>query len=113
MMEAKTMMPGLERIRTRFLDMLSERLTEIDRLCDPSVSGLSPRDALTQVQMILHKIAGTAGTLGMNDLGDKARAGENVIIDFLGSGGAAKHQVYRTVASFIIHAEQTLDGARA
>lgn len=112
MIEVQEKLPGLDRIRARFLEMLVERLGEIDRLCDSTVSGLSPRDALEQVQMILHKIAGTAGTLGMGTLGETARTGENTIIAFLGSGGPPKEQVYRSVADFIILAEETLDSAK-
>lgn len=112
MIEAQMKMPGLERIRARFMDMLVERLNEIDRLCDPAVSGLSPRDALEQVQMILHKIAGTAGTLGLTVLGDTARTGENTIIAFLGSGAPPKEKVYRSVADFILLAEETLDAEK-
>ncbi|MCB1342107.1 MAG: Hpt domain-containing protein [Pseudooceanicola sp.] len=109
MIEAQAKLPGLERIRARFLDMLVERLGDIDRLCDPELSGLGPREALEQVQAILHKIAGTAGTLGMTQLGDTARNGENTIISYLGTGKPGNEAVYRSVAEFIILAEETLD----
>lgn len=97
------LIPGLERIRARFLDMLVDRLTEIETLCEePST------DSLRQSQQILHKIAGSAGTLGLQDLGETARVCETRIIEFLDTGNMELSQVYQSLGDFAEIAEDLL-----
>lgn len=100
MTAAADLAPGLERIRARFLEMLDERLTEMERLSkDPS------RESLLASQLILHKIAGSAGTLGLADLGERARICENQIISHLDSGAPRLRRVYRSLGRFAAEAE--------
>ena len=79
-------MPGLERVRTRFLSMLEERQGRI------AAHALAAWDAetvegvngnLAGARDILHQISGTAGALGFQDLGKNARDCEGAIIDHL------------------------------
>lgn len=84
--DMKLELPGLNRVRTRFLEMLLPRHNEIaahavsawDGECVEVING-----SLAAAQAILHQIAGAAGTLGFSDLGAKARACENEIIKHL------------------------------
>ena len=72
-------LPGIERIRKRFVEMLDERQTLI------ATHGLAAWDGTTvdeikgnlaSAQAILHQIAGSAGSLGFEELGRLARQGQ-------------------------------------
>ncbi|MGO4915031.1 Hpt domain-containing protein [Pseudogemmobacter sp. W21_MBD1_M6] len=76
-------LPGLERIRARFLVILAERQQELETLRDAMNRPEHCKAALKQAQFILHKIAGTAGTLGFPEFGAQARTIENQIIRHL------------------------------
>lgn len=79
-------LPGIARIRARFVEMLEDRQKEI------AASALAAWDAtsaayinenLGNARAILHQIAGSAGSLGLVELGDTARSCEEDIIDHL------------------------------
>ncbi|MEP5173949.1 Hpt domain-containing protein [Sulfitobacter dubius] len=84
-------LPGIERIRKRFVEMLAERQTQI------ASHGLAAWDATTveeikgnlaSAQAILHQIAGSAGSLGFEELGRMARKCETQIVDHLAGPSA-------------------------
>ena len=72
---------GLSLIRARFLEMLPAHeaniLTDLDRAVIDFGSASAP---LARIETILHRVAGTAGMLGYDDLGICARTAENLII---------------------------------
>ncbi len=79
-------LPGIERIRARFLDLLEERRTVIASAAlaawdsnDPAVAS----QKLQVAQATLHQIAGSAGSLGFAALGQAARDCEGDIIEFI------------------------------
>lgn len=76
-------LPGLERIKARFLVILAERQQELKTLREAMDRPEHHEAALRQAQFILHKIAGTAGTLGFPEFGANARIIENQIIKYL------------------------------
>lgn len=68
-------LPGLDRIKTRFITMLEERQGEIAHHAFGAWDGTEPnevRDHLEAARDILHKIAGSAGSLGFGPLGQAA-----------------------------------------
>lgn len=76
-------MPGLDRIRDRFVELLEERKSFIAH------HALAAWDAETVEEInsnledargVLHQIAGTAGTVGFGPLGETARQCEEQII---------------------------------
>lgn len=79
-------MPGLERVRSRFLLLLETRQAEI---ADHALTAWDSMDTvkvhrhLEAAQNILHQIAGTAGSLGFGSLGHIARECEYAIIAHL------------------------------
>lgn len=86
MTKAMAELPGIDRIRRRFIEMLSERQMQI------ASHGLAAWDGktvdeinsnLAGAQAILHQIAGSAGSLGFDDLGKAARNCEIRIVDHL------------------------------
>lgn len=103
-----TLLPGLERIRLRFLDMLVERLSDLERLCREMAKDDPQSNALRELQSIMHKIAGSAGTLGLQDLGDTARICENQIIDHLDTGTTVLPEIYQSLGEFAEKAEYLL-----
>ncbi len=86
MIHQKLELPGIERIRTRFLELLRERQVSIaehaltawesDEL--EKING-----SLASARTLLHQIAGTAGSLGFEELGQEARTVETEIDDHL------------------------------
>ncbi|MEW9919240.1 Hpt domain-containing protein [Marimonas sp. MJW-29] len=79
-------LPGLERVRERFLTMLAERKERIATHALGAWEGETLEEVngnLASAQAILHQIAGTAGSLGFAPLGQSAHACENEIIAHL------------------------------
>ncbi|PCH97874.1 MAG: hypothetical protein COB84_03225 [Rhodobacteraceae bacterium] len=77
----------LKVVRARFISLLDDRLDELEALRQAIDLGESREKALEQIQFILHKIGGTAGTLGFAETGQMARDAENAIINNLASAG--------------------------
>ena len=81
-MHQKLELPGIERIRARFLEMLEQRQRALAEHALAAWEGTSLQeinDNLTEARRILHQIAGTAGSLGFDDLGTIARDNEVAI----------------------------------
>ncbi|MFD2740262.1 Hpt domain-containing protein [Sulfitobacter aestuarii] len=73
---AKPQLPGLERIRARFVLMLSNRQAQIAEHALSAWDGETLEDIngnLAAAQAILHQIAGSAGSIGLPELGRSAR----------------------------------------
>jgi len=86
-MSAQTaQMPGLDRIRTRFVELLQSRKTSIALHALGAWDGKTAKEISTnleQARAILHQIAGTAGTVGYPLLGEAAQQCEIQIIAYL------------------------------
>lgn len=79
-------MPGMDRIRLRFLDLLHDRKTNIAQHALAAWDGETIdviNQNLEQARNILHQIAGTAGTVGYPELGIVAQQCEAQIIAHL------------------------------
>ncbi|KIN70332.1 hypothetical protein Z945_3708 [Sulfitobacter noctilucae] len=89
-------LPGLERIKLRFLDLLEERSSII---ANCTLAAWDTPDAavasseLSQAQSILHQIAGSAGSLGFAALGQNARKCEEAIVRHLAEAGQSDANV--------------------
>jgi len=77
----------LKVVRERFISLLDERLDELEILRERIERGQNREEALKQIQFIVHKIGGTAGTLGFPETGELAACAEDAIIHNLSSGG--------------------------
>ena len=79
-------LPGLERVKLRFLSMLEDRQREIATHALAAWDGETLDDIngnLIMARDILHKISGSAGSLGFMSLGNHARHCETQIIEHL------------------------------
>ncbi|WP_371229288.1 Hpt domain-containing protein [Roseovarius sp. 2305UL8-3] len=97
MTTAEGMMPGLARIRARFLDMLDQReqrLSQAIRIARATSSRGERIAALTECQEILHKLAGTAGSVGLPEIGKKARRCEEAIFEHLDGDDCSSETVH-------------------
>ena len=81
-MSSPAISDSLAPIRNRFLSMLLDRQNAIQSDLELAL-GQPDRafDALGRIEAELHKIAGTAGTLGFVALGEGARAAEIAIVE--------------------------------
>jgi chemotaxis protein histidine kinase CheA len=102
-------LPGIERIRERFLDLLEERLDALDDAMVEFDFPATGRASLVRAQNILHKIAGAAGTLGFNRLGESARHCEESIITHLKQDEPTLDVLYRDIGAFATQAEALLE----
>jgi len=73
----------LEAIRVKFIDLLEDRLDELENLRDQIDIETQRQSVLRKIQFIAHKIAGTAGTLGYSEIGQLASRTEDTIIQHL------------------------------
>ncbi len=80
-------LPELLRIRERFVEMHHDRHDQLEVLLDAARRGIDPHTALAEARRILHKIGGTAGTLGFAAFGTAAREVEYMIDAFLDGTG--------------------------
>ena len=76
MIQEKQALPGIDRIQTRFLDMLKDRQADIATHAlgaweSDTVEAIN--ESLTEARNILRQIAGTAGSTSFDDLGATAR----------------------------------------
>lgn len=95
-------LPGLERIRVKFLDMLEDRQASIAQhalRAWESDDKASRNNNLLSAQNILHQIAGTAGSLGFGPLGEAARACEHQIIDHIEAAVAPRQSLVDVMLS--------------
>lgn len=79
-------LPGLDRIRARFIHLLIERQAEIAQhalLAWESNDAVAKIENLQAARNIVHQISGTAGSLGFWELGQAARECEELIIKHL------------------------------
>ncbi len=86
MMHVRQELPGLDRIRDRFIEMLADRQTMIAHhalLAWEGETVEAVNENLYAAQCVLHQIGGTAGSLGFDVLGKDARTCEMEIIAHL------------------------------
>lgn len=79
-------LPGIDRVRGRFLDMLEQRQAAIAGHALAAWDGQTLEEInenLASAQAVLHQISGSAGSLGWADLGEAARECEMEIIAHL------------------------------
>lgn len=75
-------LPGFAALRTKFMSVLDERQAEIaSHVMDAwnAETAEAKVASLSSARAILHKIAGTAGTFGLSDVGAAAFACEGLI----------------------------------
>ncbi|MCX7560205.1 Hpt domain-containing protein [Sulfitobacter sp. F26204] len=109
-------LPGIERIRTRFLTMLKTRQGDIasHALSAWETTDVDAfRDHLAAAQGILHQIAGSAGSLNFGTLGTAARQCENDILGFLESDESATAtvpgEIMESLDTFVSLSQALLD----
>lgn len=79
MNETTRVQNALAKVRDRFLSVLPARRNSVSRLLHEIEHGEIKMVSLAEARSALHKIAGTAKTLGFAALGDAARTGEEAI----------------------------------
>ncbi len=82
MIQQRLDLPGIDKIRARFLEMLKDRqcmIAENALIAWESDKLDEINGSLANARTILHQIAGTAGSLGFDALGAEARACEAAI----------------------------------
>jgi HPt (histidine-containing phosphotransfer) domain-containing protein len=73
----------LKVLRVKFIDILEDHVDALEVLLEKVDLKDERLQALQQAQFITHKVSGTAGTLGLTELGRLAAETENTIIQHL------------------------------
>lgn len=90
----------VKRLRHAYLSALPERVSRIEEDWDHFLDGGGP-PALERVHRAVHSMAGTAGTLGLQRLGELAREIEDVISHLLGGRREVDPAVRRRIGVFL------------
>ncbi|QFT59064.1 Hpt domain protein [Sulfitobacter sp. THAF37] len=108
-------LPGLAKVRARFLEMLADRQARIAEHALKAWDGETLEEIngnLEAAKAILHQISGTAGSLGFTDLGEAARASEAEVIAHLEGPDAdlaiCPGEIVHHMDLFVKHCEDTL-----
>lgn len=86
MKDIADILPGIERIKQRFLGLLKDRQATIAHHVLSAWDSTVAPDVVAHLeaaQAVLHQVAGSAGSLGFDELGQAARDSENGIIAHL------------------------------
>lgn len=89
----------LKVVRERFLTLLDDRLDELEILRGHIDQQERRQEVLQRTQFIVHKISGTAGTLGFVEIGKLAAKTEETIIQFL--SGKSPHPTFESTKQVI------------
>jgi len=103
----------LDTIRVKFIALLDDRLDELEYLRELIDRDEQRQKALQQTQFIAHKIYGSAGTLGMTEIGQLAAKTEETIIQYLsGKGtGPTLQDTKRVIDAFLDNTAETSSSA--
>jgi len=107
-------LPGLARVREKFLSLLDERCSAI---AEHNLSAWQATDHTKQKSHLsaagttLHQIAGSAGSLGLEELGEAARCCEEAIIAFVSDPASRPDQcsdIVMEIDSFVTYCQDQL-----
>jgi chemotaxis protein histidine kinase CheA len=85
--QAEQLQSGIERIRQRFLQGLDARAEQIFELLNKLGNAESDREACMEIHAIVHKLHGTAKTVGFPTIGTMSAEFEHYINDLLAKPG--------------------------
>lgn len=94
----------LEQLRTAFAEKLSARLTEIDEAATVFLGAEAEAEGRARLEVLrglAHKLAGSAGTFGYSQVGDSARALEQLCLPLL-DGPAVADPGWRQKATALL-----------
>ncbi|MFD1341713.1 Hpt domain-containing protein [Litorisediminicola beolgyonensis] len=111
-MSAGTLNDGLARIRARFDALMHERLHALDHAAAQCPDPDQRAAALGEAHAILHTIAGTAGSLGLPELGDRAGQSEIRVRSCLRGGGSDWPAAVAAICDFVALARPILQDRR-
>jgi len=81
--EFKRMMAALS---AEFREGLSERIAGIDELWRRTTEGVNPVESMGELLKALHTLAGSAGTFGLDEVGNTAATAESCLQSYRESG---------------------------
>ena len=89
------------RMRGNFVAVHHERHDRLELLLEQVAKSGDPLPAIAEAEMILHKIAGAAGTFGMIDLGLCARQVEGLIRSKRAAGALDRDTLFNALDAFL------------
>ncbi len=103
-------LPGLEGIRQRFFARLAEKIVHVEKAWATleSPADNATVDFLFAAEAVLHSVAGAAGTLGLKDIGARARDCEEAIIALTRRGEGSCAELRAELSDFLELAKNSL-----
>lgn len=105
-MTSNTLNEAIERLRIKFLDLLRQRLVVVHTCLE---KGATDAEDLEQSLFVVHKVAGSAGTLGLKHLGDVARRCEETLLHDQQTTGTISAQSRAELDRFVTFANAVLE----
>ncbi|MBS1303884.1 Hpt domain-containing protein [Loktanella sp. SALINAS62] len=96
-----TLVAAIDRLRIRFLDQYNAQHAQLIQLGLQLGEAGDDRDRTQQAKHILHRVAGTAGTLGLKRLGQAATRGEERLHQILGQDSIDNNAARRAIVAFL------------
>lgn len=100
----------LETLRQSFVAQLPTRFTDIDTAWQQVLAGDGDQAALATVHRLVHSLTGTAGTFGMMELSEHARATERLLKGMVAQQDALAAPERDQVATMIAQLRDYVDG---
>ncbi len=107
-------LPGLARVREKFLSLLDDRcgaIAEHSLAAWKATDHTEQKSHLSAAGTTLHQIAGSAGSLGLQELGEAARSCEEAIIAFVNEPAAQPDKcsdIVMEIVSFVTYCQDWL-----
>ena len=80
-----TLEDELQKLKKSYVEYLPEKIKEIQNLWNNQVNNGQP-ETLEELHIMIHSIAGSAGTFGFDDMGKVAHSADNILKDYREAG---------------------------
>ena len=104
---------ALAPVRARFIDALEDHILSFEALRQQAAAATDAQPSLDEIGKLAHRIAGIAGSVGFDDIGERASRVERCVIACRGTGTANADKLHRVTAElepFLDLMETHLDG---
>ena len=105
-MDRQSFDDGMNRLKSLFIRKLCERHDRLELLAEDLTEGVDPVETVAEVESILHKIAGAAGSVGLQALGEEASQVECLIRSQRAAGTCDVNGISAALDTFL---EMSLD----
>lgn len=108
----ESLQSALAALRKDYLSRWPEKITRFENLITQLTGTQGPGDALRDLRMEFHKLAGSGGSYGMPEITTAGREAEAYIISIIDAGGAVSHDAHRKIQEYFGRLNDIFTAAR-